>query len=53
MPRRIISAISRMVGDNWTPVPGADVHFHSGTDGRPYVCGNERCTSPGLDVDTG
>jgi hypothetical protein len=51
MPRRIISAISRMVRDTSTPVPGADVHFHPGSDGRPYVCENARCTSPGLDVE--
>ena len=30
---------------------GADarVHFHSGDHGRPYVCDNPRCESPGLD----
>ena len=50
MPRRIISAISRMVRHNWTPVP-ADVHFHPRSEGRPYVCDNARCTSPGLDVE--
>jgi hypothetical protein len=51
MPRRIISAISRMVRDNRTPVPGAEVHFHPGSDGRPYVCGNAHGTAPGLDVE--
>ena len=31
---------------------GADahVHFHSGDHGRPYVCENPRCESPGLDA---
>ena len=27
----------------------AHVHFHSGDHGRPYVCDNPRCESPGLD----
>jgi len=27
----------------------ASVHFHSGDHGRPYVCDNPRCESPGLD----
>jgi hypothetical protein len=27
----------------------ARVHFHSGDHGRPYVCENPRCQSPGLD----
>jgi hypothetical protein len=39
MPRRIISAISRMNRDSRTPVPGAEVHFHPGSDGRLYVRG--------------
>lgn len=51
MPRRIISAISRMVRDERTPTPEAVVHFHAGPDGRPYVCDYARCTSPGLDVE--
>jgi hypothetical protein len=25
------------------------VHFHSGDHGRPYVCENPHCESPGLD----
>jgi hypothetical protein len=29
--------------------PDAHVHFHSGNDGRPYVCENPRCESPSLD----
>jgi len=24
------------------------VHFHAGSDGRPYVCDYQRCDSPGL-----
>ena len=24
------------------------VHFHAGTDGRPYVCDFHRCDSPGI-----
>lgn len=51
MPRRIASAISRIVRDNWTPSASTDVHFHPGPNGRPYVCGNAGCTSPGLDVE--
>jgi hypothetical protein len=27
----------------------AHVHFHSGDNGRPYVCENPRCESPALD----
>ena len=27
----------------------AHVHLHSGDHGRPYVCDNPRCESPGLD----
>jgi hypothetical protein len=27
----------------------AHVHFHSGDNGRPYVCENPRCESPSLD----
>jgi hypothetical protein len=27
----------------------AHVHFHSGDQGRPYVCDNPRCESPCLD----
>jgi hypothetical protein len=27
----------------------SQVHFHSGNHGRPYVCENPRCESPGLD----
>jgi hypothetical protein len=26
------------------------MHFHSGDYGRPYVCDDPRCSSPGLDV---
>ena len=29
--------------------PDAHVHFHSGDNGRPYVCDNPRCESPSLD----
>ena len=28
---------------------GRQVHLHSGDHGRPYVCENPRCESPGLD----
>jgi hypothetical protein len=30
--------------------PDAHVHFHSGDNGRPYVCDNPRCESPCLDL---
>jgi hypothetical protein len=30
--------------------PDGDPHFHGGDGGRPYVCDNPRCSSPGLDV---
>jgi hypothetical protein len=26
----------------------APVHFHSGDEGRPYVCEDPRCSSPSL-----
>jgi hypothetical protein len=29
------------------------VHFHAGDGGRPYVCGDPRCSSPRLDVAPG
>ena len=28
-----------------------EVHFHSDSAGRAFVCDNARCDSPGLDVD--
>jgi hypothetical protein len=28
--------------------PDERVHFHSGENGRAYVCENPRCSSPGL-----
>jgi hypothetical protein len=51
MPRRIRSAISRILRDHPAPSPATDVHFHADANGRPYVCDYARCTSPGLDVE--
>jgi hypothetical protein len=50
MLRRITAALSGVVRDGRTP---DDVHFHSGTSGRPYVCSDPRCTAPHLDVRDG
>ena len=47
MTRRILASIARTLRDE--PTEEA-VHFHSGDEGRPYVCGDPHCTSPGLDV---
>ena len=50
MTRRFIAAISRALREQ----PTRDqVHFHADSAGRPYPCENDRCVSPGLDVDSG
>jgi hypothetical protein len=46
MAHRFIAAIARALRedhDHDRP------HFHADADGRPYVCDNAHCTSPGLD----
>jgi hypothetical protein len=44
---RLRSAFARAL----RPVrPDAGPHFHGGDGGRPYVCENPRCSSPGLDL---
>jgi hypothetical protein len=44
---------ANLVGSVGADDPAARVHFHSGDHGRPYVCGNPRCTSPSLDIREG
>ena len=41
--RSLLSALRDTTAD-------ADVHFHAGEHGRPYVCHDTRCGSPALDV---
>jgi hypothetical protein len=46
MANRIIAAVARALRDD------SDydrTHFHADATGRPYVCDNARCESPGLD----
>ena len=49
MTRRLLTAISRTLTSQW-PDADAKVHFHGGASG-PYVCGDPRCVSPGLDLE--
>ena len=41
---RIFAAITRALREDTTE----KVHFHGGPHGRPYVCENPGCSSPGL-----
>lgn len=43
--RSLLSALRDTTAD-----ADADVHFHAGDHGRPYVCHDTRCGSPALDV---
>jgi hypothetical protein len=45
MTRRIAATIARAVR---TMPAHEDVHFHLGSDGRPFVCDFHRCESPEL-----
>ena len=45
MTRRIANTIARAIHGDSTQ---DHVHFHAGSDGRPYVCDYQRCDSPGL-----
>ena len=45
-PRLLRSLLSALRDTN----ADADVHFHAGEHGRPYVCHDTRCGSPALDV---
>jgi hypothetical protein len=47
MARHLLSKLTRALTAEWTPDP---VHFHGGAHGRPYVCDDPRCVSPGLDA---
>lgn len=45
MTHRLKRAFARLLSEEpWKP----PVHFHAGEGGRPYVCENPRCESPGL-----
>jgi len=51
MARRFLSALTRNLTAEWTP--GRGTHFHGGAHGRPYVCDDPRCVSPGFDASQG
>lgn len=47
MANRIKSALGRLFENGTRPEP---VHFHNSGGGHAFVCHDERCTSPRLDV---
>jgi hypothetical protein len=47
MASRLLTSLLCALRD--TPAD-AHAHFHAGEYGRPYVCYDERCGSPTLDV---
>jgi hypothetical protein len=46
MTRRILAAIHRALLDE----PTEKVHFHTGSEGQPAACYDQRCTRPQLSV---
>jgi len=46
MTRRILAAIHRVLLDE----PTENVHFHTGSEGQPSVCYDQRCAFPQLSV---
>jgi hypothetical protein len=48
MARRFLSKLTSALTAEWTP--GRGTHFHGGAHGRPYVCDDPNCVSPGLDA---
>jgi hypothetical protein len=47
MSQRVRAAVPRTFS---VQDPDAQVHFHSGDQGRPYVCERQRCGSPERDI---
>jgi hypothetical protein len=45
LTHRIRVTLANALREHHTEAP---VHFHAGDDGRPYVCEDVRCSSPGL-----
>jgi hypothetical protein len=43
-PRRLFAPVVRALREDQPP------HFHSGDQGRPYVCHDPRCSSPSLEI---